>query len=260
MAAPRIRRPALAIGGLVFVGAGAAIGFGVFDEASVTHRQSVTGVERIELDKGAGDVAIRAGDVEAARVVETKSYRWGDDDPVFEVRDDVLTLPDCGMWCTTTHEIVVPRGVAVSGDIGSGELDVTGAESLDVEVGSGGARVSDVEGDARVDAGSGHVELSGIGGEVTVDAGSGGITGRGLAGPVEAESGSGEITLELSRPAGVTASTGSGDIALTVPRADYRIAGDSGSGSREIGVDTSPGARHTLSLDTGSGDVTVRRR
>ncbi|GAA1195845.1 DUF4097 family beta strand repeat-containing protein [Prauserella alba] len=260
MAAPRIRRPVLAIGGLVFVGAGAAIAFGVFDEETVTHRQSVSGVARIELDKGAGDVTIRAADVEAARVVETKTYRWGDGDPAFEVHDDVLTLPDCGTWCTTTHELVVPRGVAVSGDLGSGELDVRGAESLDVEAGSGGARISDVEGDARVDAGSGHVELANIGGTVTVDAGSGGISGRGLAGPVEAEAGSGEITLDLDRPASVTASTGSGDIALTVPRADYRLEGDSGSGSREIDVATSSGARHTLSLDTGSGDVTVRRR
>ncbi|GAA1243838.1 DUF4097 family beta strand repeat-containing protein [Prauserella halophila] len=260
MRAPRVQRPVLAIGGLVFVGAGAAVAFGIFDESSVTHRESVAGVGRIELDKGPGNVTIRAGDVEAATVTETKTYRWGGGDPAFEHRDDVLTLPDCGMWCTTSYEIVVPRGVAVSGEIGSGDLEISGAESLDVEVGSGDARVSDVEGDARLDAGSGESELTSIGGAVTVDVGSGGIIGRGLDGPVRAETGSGGIDLALARPASVTASTGSGDISVMVPRGGYRLEGDSGSGSREIGVDTSPDAQHTLSLDTGSGDVTVRRR
>lgn len=260
MAAPRVRRPALAIGGLAFVGAGVAIAFGVFDESSVTHRETMAGIERIELDTGAGEVTIRRGDVQRTTVTETKTYRWGDEDPAFERRGAELVLASCDGWCSTSHEVVVPRGVAVSGGIGSGELNVTGAESVDVEAGSGTARVSDIARDVRVSVGSGEAELVRIGGSVAAEAGSGMITGRKLTGPVEAEAGSGELVLELASPASVTASTGSGDIELTVPSGPYRIEGDTGSGDRDIGVATSSTARHALSLDSGSGNVTIARR
>lgn len=256
-----IRRPWLAIGGIVLVGAGVVIALGPLDVTREQHRTTLDeDVRRIELDTGSGDVVIRTGDVDRVTVVEQVSQRWGDPEPAHEAADGVLALRECGAWCAVDHEVVVPRGIAVSGGLGSGSLRVDGASALDVEAGSGDVRVADVSGDARVDVGSGDAEFTGVEGTLTAETGSGSVTGRGLRGAVDAEAGSGALDLELAEPADVTASAGSGDVRLAVPRGDYRVEGESGSGDRSVGDPGDPGARHVLTVESDSGDVTLVRR
>lgn len=259
MGRPMVQRPALAVGGVAVMAAGVAFAFGWFDETTVERTSTLAAdeVDRIALDTGGGDVAIRVGDVDEVTVVERFSYRWSEPGEAHSVSDGALELDGCAMWCRVDHEVVVPRALAVGGEIGSGTLAVDGASSADVEAGSGTLRLSDIAGDVQVDVGSGTAEFTGIGGKVTADAGSGSLVGRDLRGGVEADAGSGRIDLELAEAADVTASVGSGDVRVVVPDGDYRVEGDTGSGVRELGIGSDPDAPHTLMLDSNSGDVTL---
>jgi len=157
------------------------------------------------------------------------------------------------------YELVVPRGVTLSGSSGSGTVVVQGVREVDVELGSGDVRVRDVSGPVDARTGSGEVTLVRVVGPVDVESSSGSISGSGLAGPVVADTSSGDVALELTRPQEIRASTSSGDVDLTVPAGRYRVDTGDDEGA-DIEVVDDPDARYALELDTSSGDLGVRTR
>ncbi|TWH21530.1 DUF4097 family beta strand repeat-containing protein [Prauserella rugosa] len=255
-----VQRPGLAVGGAVLVGLGVVIALGTFDSEHAERTSTFADVDRIELATGSGDVTVRVGDVDRVTVVEKLSYRWSEPSETHTVDDSVLRLERCdAWWCEVDHEVIVPRGLAVSGELGSGSLSANGVSSVDVEAGSGDVRLAEITGDVRLDVGSGSAEFHDVDGAVVAEAGSGTLTGRELRGSVEAEAGSGAIDLQLAEPGDVTASVGSGDLRVAVPRGDYRVEGDTGSGERRLEVGSDPEAPNVLLLDSNSGDVTLLR-
>ncbi|WP_139320859.1 DUF4097 domain-containing protein [Saccharomonospora sp. CUA-673] len=219
MGRPMVQRPALAVGGIAVMAAGVVLAFGWFDETTTERTSTFAAdeVDRIAVDVGGGNVAVRVEDVDEITVVERFSYRWNEPGDAHSVSDGALHLDGCAMWCRVDHEVVVPRALAVDGEIGSGTLDIEGASSADVRAGSGTLRLSDVTGDVQVDVGSGTAEFTGIGGEVVADAGSGSLVGRDLRGAVEADAGSGRVDLELAEAADVTASVAAATCASSSP-------------------------------------------
>lgn len=254
-----MKRVGLALGGVAMIGLGTVFALGWWWPSNSEATEQVDqSIRQVNIDNGSGDVIIRAADVTSATVTQRFEYRLGSPDGGYSMSGDELTLGGCGWFCSVDYEVTVPRGVAVGGSTDSGDLALTGVGEVDVHGGSGQVAVRDVAGAVRLDVSSGDVELAGITADVSVSVGSGNISGTGLRGRVEADSGSGDLDLQLLDERDVTASTGSGDIELVVPDRGYRIAGDSGSGDRQIGVRTDPGAATSLTLETGSGDVTVR--
>ena len=205
------------------------------------------------MDVGSGDVTIRTGDrARTSLTAHVRTWWWRDGDPVYRRDGDTFVLTGC-RGCSVDYDLVVPRGTAVSGNSGSGDVVVQGVAEVDIELGSGNVQVRDISGPVDARTGSGEVTLV-LAGPVEVESSSGSISGSSLAGPVHLGTNSGDVMLELTRAQQVRASTSSGDVDLAVPAGRYRVdAGDDGRDGDEradIEVVDDPDARYALELDT----------
>lgn len=141
-------------------------------------------------------------------------------------------------------------------DTGSGSVTVSGAEGgVRVDTGSGSVRVSDVAGDLDADTGSGSIRAVGVrGGAIVLDTGNGDVEGEDLTGSdLDADTGSGDITLRRVSVPRLTLDTGSGSVRLGLLADVDHLEIDTGSGSVEVSVPADFGSR--LAVATGSGDV-----
>ncbi|MEV5715163.1 DUF4097 family beta strand repeat-containing protein [Amycolatopsis mediterranei] len=252
-------RPLLALGGIVLIGVGlaTAFGWGWGSDFGNTGTVSQT-IRSVKLEGDAGSVKIRTGSGPST-VHEEVSYRWRSKPtgPFYRVDGDQLVLGDCGANCSVDFEVVVPRGVPVTGSVDSGGLDIAGVSSVDVHADSGHARVEDVSGAVKLRLDSGSIELRNVG-EVQLQSDSGSITGRDVRGPVDVTASSGSVDFTLAQANDVKVQADSGSIELAVPGGPYRVEGNSDSGHREFGVPTDRSAQHVLDLTTESGSVSVR--
>lgn len=252
-------RAGLAIGGVVMIGVGAAIGVGWWwpTTAEATGRVGDR-VHTVQIDNESGDVAITAADVGQTTVQQTFHYNWDEPGQAYQVADGELTLNGCGWMCSVDYVVTVPLGTKVTGQLQSGDLEVTGVATADVHSNSGAVTVRDVNGPVTVEADSGDIELSGLGASATVDSSSGSVTARDMRGPVEASVSSGDVLITLAEPEDVQVSASSGDVSLRVPRVAYHVEGSTDSGGRSIEVPRDSASPHLLQLNASSGDVIVR--
>ncbi|MEC3975614.1 DUF4097 family beta strand repeat-containing protein [Amycolatopsis sp. H20-H5] len=252
-------RPLLALGGIVLIGVGAAIGFGWWMPSTAEADTQLTSpVRSVRLETDSGSVRLRVSDG-AAKIHQSFSYHGGDKPgDGYRMEGDQLVLGSCGDHCSIGYDIVLPSGVPVTGKSDSGEIELSAVTSVDVTADSGRVRVSDVPGAVTVTADSGEVDLKNIGQNVRAKVGSGSIRGDGLRGSVDAQTDSGSIKLALDAVNSVKAKTDSGGIDLTVPSGSYRVQGSSDSGRRDIQVAQDSSAAQTLDLGTDSGSVRVR--
>ena len=182
---------------------------------------SAEGIEQLEIEAGAGSMRLRGESGADAITVRARVLVDGvEDDEAreFVARHMRLTLERRGeraelvsrfegggsSWGSRNGaialEIVVPRGMALdiddgSGSIeieetfadvrvedGSGSLSIRSVASLDVDDGSGSLDISDVSGDVRIEDGSGSVRVERVAGSVSVRDGSGSIMVDDVAG------------------------------------------------------------------------------
>lgn len=252
-------RPLLALGGIVLIGVGLATAFGWGWGSDFENSKTLSETIRsVKLEGDSGSVKIRTG-TGPSTVHEKIDYHWRSKpgDTFFRVDGDQLVLTDCGNNCTVDVEVVVPAGVPVTGNIDSGDLDIAGVASVDVQADSGHARIEDVPGLVKLRMQSGGTDLRDVG-EVQLHSESGGIKGTGIRGPVDVTSSSGGVDFSLAQANNVKINVDSGSIDVEVPGGPYRVIGDSDSGSRNIDVRTDGSAPNTLDLTTDSGSVTVR--
>lgn len=247
---------------LVLIGGG-VFAWGSSDgDPGAVRAADVGGITSIGITSGSGDVEVRHVPGAPGRVEEHRSVQWlGGDSNSIQHRvtgGELLLDTDCGWGCTIDYVVTLPDPVPVSGELGSGSLNVRGMSSVDADVGSGSVSVHDVAGTVRAKTGSGEIELVGLAGALDVRTGSGEINGRELGGrDVDAHTSSGGIDLQLVNPGTLDAETGSGEISLSVPQGAYRVDSETGSGETEIDVPQDPNSPRHLKLSTGSGSVLV---
>ncbi|SCL17362.1 Putative adhesin [Micromonospora nigra] len=219
-------------------------------------------VTSVRVLPGAGDVVVRAsGDPAEVRVKRSLRYQGTQPDATYEVTGGELVLDtDCGNLCSISYEVTVGAGVAVEGESGAGNVDLSGVGAVQLRVGSGNVRIAGAGGAVRVETGSGYIEVYDVAAPVTLRASSGNVTATRIAGRVDAEASSGHVTVELDQPNSVRAHASSGDVEVTVPAAAYQVRSEAGSGDVELGVLHRLGAPLVLDVATGSGDIRVIQR
>jgi hypothetical protein len=219
-------------------------------------------VKEIIIDPGAGNVTVRTSDTDKVDIKRVVRYRGkeGEPDATYHLNGTVLQIDtDCGRGCSVDYEIVAPKGVAVRGESGSGDISLTGVSTVDLQLGSGHIGVVEATGAVKVHTGSGDVTVADVAGDLDARTGSGNIEARGLGGKQStARTGSGDVTLVLEKAGGIRTHTGSGNVDITVPTGAYRVDARTGSGDKELGVPNSPTAIYLLDLETGSGDISLR--
>lgn len=167
----------------------------------------------------------------------------------------------------------------LSVDTGSGDVTVAGHNgALSVDTGSGDILLSAIKSDeASFDTGSGEVKIDGItAAHLSVDTGSGDIRiANAAVRGISLDTGSGDIQVALTGGIDdLSVDTGSGDVTITAPasfNATVEIETSSGDISTEFPLQVTRKGRDglsgkigsgegRLSVDTGSGDVTLRQR
>jgi len=131
------------------------------------------------------------------------------------------------------------------------------AGTLTVDVGSGAVRVRGHDGDGSIDTGSGSVEVTGLQGErLNVDTGSGDVTlGDISVRDLRVDTGSGDVGGARVQAASMNVDTGSGDVNIAMRAAPNDVIVDTGSG--EVTLSLPEGLNATVELETSSGDISV---
>jgi hypothetical protein len=218
-------------------------------------------ITNITLEPGAGDVTVTTAAVSNVRINRVVRYRGDQPGDTYRIEGtELLVDTDCGRNCGVSYEILAPEGVSVSGESGSGDIDLSKVAAVDVKVGSGDITVAGATGAVRTQTGSGDISLTEVSTTSTARTGSGSISGYGLAGTVEATAGSGDISLAFGAAGSVRAEASSGSIDVTVLAGPYRVRSHTGSGSAEVNVADDPAATNSIDVTAGSGDILIAAR
>lgn len=231
------------VAGITVVASGllvSACDWGDFADEKFTDHESLTqSISEVRFSNDSGDVKITVGDqLEVRRTVGYNETKPG---KTYRVDGGALVLEECKERdCWVSYDVTVPEGTKVSGHLDSGNVEVTGAASVNVAAESGDVTVRDVAGEVNASAQSGNVSLSGIGGAVVAGAESG------------------NVTVGVTTPVAVTATTQSGNVDVTVPDDEYQVDIQTDSMdniTNDLGDDSS-GPKITLRAE--SGNVTLR--
>lgn len=197
-------------------------------------------IRTLDVDTGAGYLSIIGTD-DTTATIEVQGRACADSrsalddmDIVYERRGDtwfmetqngeqnfsIFSLFDLVYSSGIDVDIMVPAGLLLNIDDGSGDIDIR-----------------DVRGELNIDDGSGDMQIRDISGPVRIDDGSGDIELRNIESRVEIEDGSGDIYIDRVGGDVIIEDDGSGDIDVRDVRGDF-IARDTGSGDvdfRDIG-------------------------
>jgi len=212
----------------------------------------------IVMSGGSGDVTVKTAAITETRISRI-IHRNSDPGETYRMDGTVLHIDtDCGSDCWVSYVIEAPTGVAVRGELGSGDIDLTGVGSADVNVSSGDIQIKDATGAVKARASSGDIDVLRPRGTTTMRATSGNVRVVDASGPVTATATSGDVDVIMAVARSVTAEASSGNVDLVIPAGSYRVVTDTGSGDAEIrGIVNDPAATVVLDLHAGSGDVTV---
>jgi DUF4097 and DUF4098 domain-containing protein YvlB len=216
-------------------------------------------------ENGGGDLVLRPGPGHAARLTGTVQYNLirpvltqstGTSGTNFDVNCRIPT-GSCGLDAT----VEVPPQTAVTLSSGGGNMEVSGIEDVTLSSGGGDVAVSGPGGITTVDTAGGNLTASDLAGIVKFSTSGGDITGNDLAAPsVNVGSGGGNITMVFAQPpANLDITSDGGDVTLLLPHGTtaYRITSTADGGDESQSVPTSPQSQHTISVDSGGGNISI---
>ncbi|WP_369069687.1 hypothetical protein [Kineococcus terrestris] len=242
----------------VLVAGGALSVLGSMTAVREQRTDTFTGpVTAVVVSTGTGDVQVSAdagvAGVGVARVTTTTVSGWSQADARAELRDGVLDLRGAcsrGGWpgrCSTDFDVVVPAGVEVRLDTGTGEQRLTGAFAAVVS-----------------EAGTGSLRWRGAdGGRLDAEAGTGSVTVTGALDDVRVDAGTGDVRLELDAAPGsvdVRTSTGDADVLVPDDGTAYAAEVSAGTGGERVDVPVDPSADRRVLVSTGTGDARLSHR
>ncbi|MEO1050027.1 MAG: DUF4097 family beta strand repeat-containing protein [Bacteroidota bacterium] len=225
---------------LIFIIVSFCLAFSVAIAQGKKETKTFSGITDVRLTTSSGNGTIKKGSGKTVKVTVSHTYKKGYN-PIFEKSGSRLTLKeDFGSGShsgTSNWTLEVPDGINLKFKTGSGDLSI---EGLDIEVnaylGSGDILLRDLQGDVKARTGSGDIE------------------GYDLEAEIDFDSGSGDVEIENS--AGLfKVNVGSGDLDIN----DVNITESSSfiSGSGDIKVKLSNELNQSISVNSGSGNVTL---
>jgi hypothetical protein len=228
--------------------------------AKMTYNDTETAkITEISLSGGSGDVQILPA-TDGKTTIQRVIHRTSNPGSSYRLVGSTLNVDTgCGVGCSASYVIHTPAGVAVHGDLHSGDVTLDGVGSTDITLSSGDAKISNDTDSVKVRTDSGDITVTHVKGGATLQASSGDIKANDIGKGADLKASSGDITASLTAAASVTARASSGDIHLTVPVGAYHVEKKGGSGDLRLrdGVTNDSSSQYVLDLKAGSGDVTV---
>jgi hypothetical protein len=233
--------------------------------AGVPYRLDFSDTEKVKVTEivvtgGSGDVVVRTAPIAQTRISRVVRYRDVHEPGVtYRLAGTVLTVDtNCGPHCSVSYDIEAPAGVAVRGELGSGDVTMTNVATAELVVRSGSIDLTGASGAVKLQTRSGDIRVQDLTGASQLSAASGSIDGTGLGGgAIVADAKSGDISLTLSRPGSVSARANSGDVSVVVPDGAYQVRASASSGDTTVDVPNDPASTLLIDARADSGDVTV---
>jgi hypothetical protein len=213
---------------------------------------------------GGGDVTVRQDQGRSANARLTGTVQYSLIRPRLTIDRDGLHLA-CRLPtgnCALTATLDVPLDTAVNLDSGGGNMQVNGIGG-DVTLNSGGGdvAVSSVGGFADVTTGGGNLTASDLAHTLKFSTDGGDVNGNGLTSPnVTTESGGGNVALVFTTvPTDLKVISDGGDISVVLPHGSttYAISYTTDGGNYSAPVPTSPSSGHTITVESGGGNVSI---
>lgn len=214
-------------------------------------QQTITVTEpysRLSLSSDAGDLWIHGANVTTTTMDLSKE--WHGTEPYIDTAvegDTLYVRVDC------RHEPLSRCSVDI-------DLEVPSEISGVVDLGAGDLSARHLEGDFTAWTGAGDLLLVDMAGEVHVDTGAGDVDGTELSGDeVMASTGAGDVALTMAaRFDLLTADTGAGNVDLRVPYGTYWLDLDTGVGTLQtVGILAGGPSMPTIRAHSGAGDIRV---
>jgi hypothetical protein len=186
-------------------------------------------------------------EVQVERQVDGWVFLGSGPDPVWEIKDDKLTLKmNCSGLsedCTARHRLKVPRGVAVRVENDNGSVHAAGFDT-----------------DVRINADNGSITLKNMSGKLNVESDNGKIEGEAISsGSVVARSDNGRVRLGFTAvPDLVEGTSDNGSVHLTLPESTYKVDASSSNGKVKVGVPRADGSTHVVKARSDNGEVTLQ--
>ena len=202
--------------------------------------QSFTGVDKLEMSVGSGDIILNKGN--GNEVSFKLEHTFGEDyEPTIQQKGSKLVIKD-------------PKGMRSYSGRATWEFIVPETFEIGINTGSGNIQISELMIDGGANTGSGNFDLVKLEGELSVNTGSGNIKGEDVKGKYNFNTGSGNVGLR-NVMAQLNANTGSGNVDVR----DLALTGPSNfnTGSGDAAVSLSATAEHNLSVNSGSGDASL---
>jgi DUF4097 and DUF4098 domain-containing protein YvlB len=243
-------------------------------EGSFDRTLRVSGRVDLDLQSGAGNVAVHQGDSSSVVVkghikaseswfnmggmsADEKVKRLEQNPPIEQngssirigrIQDEALRNN-----LSISYEVTVPKDTSVQVHTGSGDQHIGGVTGpVRANTGSGNLTIDNVASEVRANAGSGDLHISNVQGRVYSETGSGNIRATGIAGGFDARAGSGDISFDQTAAGSVRASTGSGNIHL------HNVSGGLEAGTGSGDVDAEGTMASDWRIHTGSGEIEVK--
>jgi DUF4097 and DUF4098 domain-containing protein YvlB len=217
-----------------------------------------TKITEIRVTGGSGDVAVATATTTQTKI--TREVRRNTN-PGESYRLDGTVLhidTSCGHDCSVSYQIEAPAGVAVKGELRSGDVLLDGVGATDLKLTSGNVTVNAATGPVQLETTSGDVRVVEAKSTVRVDASSGNVEAINPGGAVDIEVASGDVDVVLATPLSVTAAAKSGNVNVVVPDGSYRISADAKSGDAAVdGLISDPAAKNVIDVSALSGDAMV---
>lgn len=201
-------------------------------------------VSRLVVTTDAGDIAL-VGNDQGATTVEALLSGFDDASVLTaEVIAGVLTVSHtCAKeGCSADYTISFDKAML--------DVDMTSV--------SGNIVITDLEGNVTAKTASGDVFLNTITGIIEAESTSGGLLATRVRGATATfTSDSGDIDATFDEPvSSVTMTTSSGNAKIQLPGQPYRVISET-TGSIDINIETDEAARGTISINAGTGDITI---
>ncbi len=222
---------------------------------------------QVLVNSSAGLVVVVPADGNQVQV--SRRAKWTLLKPDMDVAVEGGTLvvqADCvgpSFICDVQYRVSVPSDVSVKVVGGAGSVEIAGVGgNVDVETSSGDVALSNLASDVKVRTSGGDVTLDAISGGLDIATDGGSINGTSLTSTlVQTGTSSGDIELTVTgAPDRIGAGSSSGNITLLVPDLAYTV--DAQAASPEdvtVDVNESSAATHTISAQTGSGQISITR-
>jgi DUF4097 and DUF4098 domain-containing protein YvlB len=231
---------------------------GVLGARMTYNDTETTKITDIVVTGGEGDVTVTTATTQQTTIkrVVRGSSNPGESYKLIGTTLNVDTT--CGPDCSVSYEIQAPAGVAVRGQLRSGDIGLDGVGTADVRLTSGNVTVHNATGPVQVHATSGDIEVLDAKGAVTAQSTSGNVKALNVGGAVDVRATSGDVDVKLTAANSVRAVASSGDVNVVLPQGTYKISTDTGSGNASVhGLTSDPAAKNVIDVRTASGDVEV---